>query len=82
MFYIDERTPGKGFDEFYRRAVEQYDVDYIKGMVGKVSVEGDHLNVQGSDLLYERAGAYQRRYGRSCDGNRAGSQRRARSARC
>ena len=51
VFYIDERTPGKGFDEFYRRAVEQYDVDYIKGMVGKVSVEGDHLNVQGSDLL-------------------------------
>ena len=51
VFYIDERTPGKGFDEFYRRAVEQYDVDYIKGMVGKVSVEGDHLNVQGRDLL-------------------------------
>ena len=51
VFYIDERTPGKGYDEFYRRAVEQYDVDYIKGMVGKVSVEGDHLNVQGSDLL-------------------------------
>ena len=26
-------------------------MDYIKGMVGKVSVEGDHLHVQGSDLL-------------------------------
>ena len=51
IFYIDARTPGKNFDEFYRRAVEQYDVDYIKGMVGKVSVEGDHLHVQGSDLL-------------------------------
>ena len=51
VFYIDVRTPGKNFDEFYRRAVEQYDVDYIKGMVGKVSVEGDHLHVQGSDLL-------------------------------
>ncbi len=51
VFYIDARTPGKNFDEFYRRAVEQYDVDYIKGMVGKVSVEGDHLHVQGSDLL-------------------------------
>ena len=51
VFYIDERTPGKGFDEFYRRAAEQYDVDYIKGMVGKVSVEGDHLHVQGSNLL-------------------------------
>ena len=51
VFYIDVRTPGKNFDEFYRRAVEQYDVDYIKGMVGKVSVEGDHLHVQGSDLI-------------------------------
>ncbi len=51
VFYIDARTPGKNFDEFYRRAVEQYDVDYIKGMVGKVSVEGDHLHVQGSDLI-------------------------------
>ncbi len=51
VFYIDARTPGKNFDEFYRRAVEQYDVDYIKGMVGKVSVEGKKLHVQGSDLL-------------------------------
>ncbi|MBO5248135.1 MAG: CoB--CoM heterodisulfide reductase iron-sulfur subunit A family protein [Clostridia bacterium] len=51
VFYIDARTPGKNFDEFYRRAVEQYDVDYIKGMVGKVAVEGDKLHVQGSDLL-------------------------------
>ena len=52
VFYIDARTPGKNFDEFYRRAVEQYDVDYIKGMVGKVSVEvGGKLHVQGSDLI-------------------------------
>ena len=51
VFYIDARTPGKNFDEFYRRAVEQYDVDYIKGMVGKVAIEGDHLHVQGSDLI-------------------------------
>jgi len=51
VFYIDARTPGKNFDEFYRRAVEQYGVDYIKGMVGKVSVEGKKLHVQGSDLL-------------------------------
>ena len=32
MFYIDVRTPGKNYDEFYRRAVEQYGVDYIKGV--------------------------------------------------
>ena len=51
VFYIDVRTPGKNFDEFYRRAVEQYDVDYIKGQVGKVTVENGRLHVQGSDLL-------------------------------
>ena len=51
IFYIDVRTPGKNFDEFYRRAAEQYGVDYIKGMVGKVAKEGDKLMVQGSDLI-------------------------------
>ena len=52
VFYIDVRTPGKNFDEFYRRAVEEYGVHYIKGMVGKVSPEGGKLKVQGSDLIY------------------------------
>ncbi len=51
VFYIDVRTPGKLFDEFYRRAVEEYGVHYIKGMVGKVSPEGDKLIVQASDLI-------------------------------
>ena len=51
VFYIDVRTPGKNFDEFYRRAVEQYDVDYIKGQVGKVYEEDGHLVVQGVDLI-------------------------------
>jgi len=52
VFYIDVRTPGKNFDEFYRRAVEQYNVDYIKGMVGKVWENADgRLTVQASDLI-------------------------------
>ena len=51
VLYIDVRTPGKNFDEFYRRAVEEYGVHYIKGMVGKVSPEGNKLKVQASDLL-------------------------------
>ncbi|MBQ9544209.1 MAG: CoB--CoM heterodisulfide reductase iron-sulfur subunit A family protein [Clostridia bacterium] len=51
VFYIDVRTPGKGFDEFYRRAVEQYGVHYIKGMVGRVAPEGDKLKVFASDLI-------------------------------
>ncbi|MBQ6614232.1 MAG: CoB--CoM heterodisulfide reductase iron-sulfur subunit A family protein [Clostridia bacterium] len=51
VFYIDVRTPGKNFDEFYRRAVEEYGVKYVKGMVGKVTPEGNKLKVQASDLL-------------------------------
>ena len=55
VFYIDVRTPGKNFDEFYRRAVEQYGVDYIKGQVGKVTPLPDgKLDVQGSDLILNR----------------------------
>ncbi len=52
VFYIDVRTPGKNFDEFYRRAVEEYGVNYIKGQVGKVLPQPDgSLLVQASDLL-------------------------------
>ena len=54
VFYIDVRTPGKNFDEFYRRAVEEYGVHYIKGMVGKVMPEGDKLVVQASDMLADK----------------------------
>ena len=51
VFYIDVRTPGKNFDEFYRRAVEEYGVHYVNGMVGKVVPENGKLKVQASDLL-------------------------------
>ncbi len=54
VFYIDVRTPGKNFDEFYRRAVEEYGVHYIKGMVGKVTPEGNKLKVQASDLIMNK----------------------------
>ena len=52
VFYIDVRTPGKNFDEFYRRAVEEYHVNYIKGQVGKVAPQPDgSLMVHGVDLI-------------------------------
>ncbi|GHV50036.1 disulfide reductase [Synergistales bacterium] len=54
VFYIDVRTPGKSFDEFYRRAVEEYNVHYVKGMVGKVAPEDGHLRVQASDLIADK----------------------------
>lgn len=52
VFYIDVRTPGKLFDEFYRRAGEEYRVNYIKGQVGKITqAEDGRLMVHGSDVL-------------------------------
>ena len=54
VFYIDVRTPGKNFDEFYRRAVEEYGVNYIKGQVGKVAEVDGHLRVQAMDLIDNR----------------------------
>ena len=51
VFYIDVRTPGKNFDEFYRRAAEKYGVRYVKGQVGKVGDENGRLKVKASDLI-------------------------------
>ena len=52
VFYIDIRTPGKSFDEFYRRATEDFGVCYVKGQVGKVAQQPNgKLLVQGVDLL-------------------------------
>ena len=75
VFYIDVRTPGKNFDEFYRRAVEQYDVDYIKGMVGKVSPwRAVMLHGSGqSDLLANEQVHIRGRHGGAGRGHRAGS---------
>lgn len=51
VFYMDIRAPGKGYDEFVRRAQEEYRVQYIRGRVGKVYPRGDHMVVQGTDTL-------------------------------
>jgi heterodisulfide reductase subunit A len=54
VYYIDVRTPGKNFDEFYRRAVENYGVRYIKGQVGKIVDTGGELRLSAVDLLEGR----------------------------
>ncbi|MEW5784177.1 MAG: CoB--CoM heterodisulfide reductase iron-sulfur subunit A family protein [Bacillota bacterium] len=51
VFYIDVRTAGKGYEEFQRRAAEQYGVAYLRGQVGKVFPDGDRLTVKGVDSL-------------------------------
>lgn len=54
VFYIDVRTAGKGYEEFQRRAAEEYDVAYLRGQVGKIFPEQDHLVVRGVDSLSGR----------------------------
>ena len=51
VFYMDIRSPGKGYDEFVRRAQEEYGVQYVRGRVGKVYPRGDRMVVQGADTL-------------------------------
>jgi heterodisulfide reductase subunit A len=51
VFYIDVRTGGKAFDEFYQRTVEEDEVIYVRGKVSKVFKEGDKIMVWGVDTL-------------------------------
>ncbi|SHF89578.1 heterodisulfide reductase subunit A [Desulfacinum infernum DSM 9756] len=51
VFYMDIRSPGKNYDEFVRRAIEEYGVQYIRGRVGKIYPNGDRMVVQGADTL-------------------------------
>ncbi len=51
VFYIDIRTGGKRFEEFYQRAIEEDDVLYIRGKVSKVFKEGEKIIIWGSDTL-------------------------------
>jgi heterodisulfide reductase subunit A len=51
LFYMDQRTTGKGYEEFAKRAVEEYGVVYLRGRVSKIFRDGDQLRVQGVDTL-------------------------------
>jgi len=51
VFYMDIRSPGKGYDEFTRRAQEEYGTQYIRGRVSMVYPRGDKLVVRGADTL-------------------------------
>ncbi|MBS3886537.1 MAG: CoB--CoM heterodisulfide reductase iron-sulfur subunit A family protein [Dethiobacter sp.] len=51
VFYIDVRTAGKDYEEFYTRAYEECGASYIKGNVSKVFPDGDKLLVRSVDVL-------------------------------
>ena len=55
VFYMDIRANGKGYEEFVRRAQEEYGVEYVRGRVAHihptVSAQGGQLVVRGVDTL-------------------------------
>jgi heterodisulfide reductase subunit A2 len=51
VFYMDIRANGKGYDEFTRRAQEEYGVKYVRGRVSRVYPKGKKMVVRGVDTL-------------------------------
>lgn len=51
VFYMDIRAPGKMYDEFTRRAMEEYGAHYIRGRVSMIYPQGDTYVVRGVDTL-------------------------------
>jgi len=49
VFYMDARTPGKNFDEFWRRSIEEEQAIYIRGMVSRLYERDGKIIVKGSD---------------------------------
>lgn len=48
VFYMDVRTPGKGYDEFYMRTKND-GAQYLRGRVSKIYREDDHYVCLGED---------------------------------
>ncbi len=56
VFYMDIRAPGKMYDEFTRRAIEEYGVEYVRGRVSAIQPTGTgKYTVRGVDTLMGRA---------------------------
>lgn len=50
IFYIDVRTSGKGYEEFYNRVTDEGAI-YIRGKVSKVYLDNGKIIVLGADTL-------------------------------
>jgi heterodisulfide reductase subunit A len=50
VFFMDARTPGKGYDEFWRRSIEEENAVYIRGAVSRLFEKGEKIVVMGSDI--------------------------------
>jgi heterodisulfide reductase subunit A len=51
VFYIDVRAAGKGYEEFVKRAQNEFGVMYVRGRVSKLYEEGGKVVVRGADTL-------------------------------
>jgi heterodisulfide reductase subunit A len=51
VFYMDVRAGGKMYEEFVRRAVEEDDVNYVRGRVSKIYEKNGKLIIRGVDTL-------------------------------
>jgi len=51
VFYMDIRAPGKNYDEFTRRAMEEYGARYIRGRVSAIQPKNGRYLVKGADTL-------------------------------
>lgn len=51
VFYMDIRAAGKNYEEFVRRAQEEFGVQYLRGRVSRIYQENGHLVVRGADTL-------------------------------
>jgi heterodisulfide reductase subunit A len=54
VFYMDIRSPGKFYDEFTRRAQEEYEAKYIRGRVSMIYPRNGKYVVCGADTLMGR----------------------------
>lgn len=50
IFYIDVRTAGKGFEEFYKRTTDE-GILYVRGKVSKIYEQNGKVTVWGADTL-------------------------------
>ncbi len=51
IFYIDIRSPGKDYEEFVQRGIEEDRIIYIRGKVSKIFPKNEKLVVWGVDTL-------------------------------
>jgi len=55
IFYMDIRAFGKGYEEFYESAAENYGINYIRGRIAEVSEDENHnIIIRSEDTLLQQ----------------------------